>query len=159
MGSSEQDSSERAAARQNGTRFISWELVDSLGNTSHTLTNSGGVTVRFILKVQTPIRHGHHGIALFNRDRQIVWGWAAEDLAFEPGQHELTYEFPYLPLCPGNYSWLLTLWSDGQNVDTWDAVPDLLIATENYQHRLDEWSGILNLPSRFSVRAERDKNV
>jgi hypothetical protein len=32
----------------------------------------------------------------------------------------------------------------------WDVVPDLLVATENFQHRRDEWSGYLNVPSVFS---------
>lgn len=148
MSSPERDLVE--SGRNSGTRFVSWDLVDSAGAVSHSIITPGEVRARFLLDVQTPIHHGHHGITLFNADREIVWGWAADDLELEPGQFEFTYEFPYLPLRPGNYTWLLSLWHDGQNIDMWDAVPDLLIETENYQHRRDEWSGFLNLPSSFS---------
>lgn len=149
MSSPERDS-ESASERKNGTRFVSWTLVDSSGKLSHSVNSPGEVKARFLLDVQAPIHHGHHGITLFNAERQIVWGWAADDLDFAPGQFELNYNFPCLPLRPGNYSWMLSLWSDGQNIDMWDAAPELLIATENYQHSRDEWSGFLNVPTSFS---------
>jgi hypothetical protein len=32
-----------------------------------------------------------------------------------------------------------------------DATPEMNVATESFQHPQDEWSGVLNLPSRFSI--------
>jgi ABC-type polysaccharide/polyol phosphate transport system ATPase subunit len=153
MTSPDRPSSERAFDQKHGARFESWSLEGS-PNSSYVVSSLGPVRVRFLLEVNTPVRRGHHGITLYNAERQIVWGWAADDLDFEPGLVELVYEFPYFPLRPGPYSWQLSLWSDGQNIDMWEAVPDLLIATENFQHRRDEWSGYLNLPSSFSWKKQ-----
>ena len=150
MSSPERPSADRPFDQQHGARFLSWSLVDESPDPGHTISTSGPVRVRFLLEVHSPVRHGHQGITLYDAERAIVWGWAVDDLEFEPGLVELVYEFPFLPLRPGAYSWMLSLWSDGQNIDLWDAVPDLLIATENYQHRRDEWSGYLNVPSSFS---------
>ena len=154
MTSPDRPASERIMDEKHGARFLSWNLPDAPPDSPHSISSAGPVHVRFLLEVHSPVRHGHHGITLYNAERQIVWGWAADDLDFEPGVVELAYEFPYLPLRPGAYSWKLSLWSEGQNLDMWDAVPDLLIATENYQHRRDEWSGFLNLPSSFSWKKE-----
>jgi lipopolysaccharide transport system ATP-binding protein len=142
--------SERSPDKEHGARFHSWEFIDSAADSPHTLASQGPVKVRFKLEVHTPIRHGHHGITLYNAERQIVWGWSVDDLDLQTGIAELAYEFPYLPLRPGAYAWQLSLWNDGKNIDTWDAVPDLLVSTKNFQHRRDEWSGFLNVPSTFS---------
>jgi lipopolysaccharide transport system ATP-binding protein len=150
MTSPERGSAERSFDNQHSARFQSWNLVGAPSDSPHTLASTGPITIRFCLDVHTPIRHGHHGITLYNAERQIVWGWATDDLNFPRGQVDLVYEFPYLPIKPGAYSLQVSLWSDGQNVDLWDAVPDLLVATENFQHRRDEWSGYLNVPSVFS---------
>jgi len=152
MTSPDRPSSERTFDQKHGARFLSWSLLDSSTDSCHSISAPGPARFRFLLEVHSPVRRGHHGITLYNSDRQIVWGWAADDLELQPGIVELVYEFPYFPLRPGPYSWMLSLWSDGQNIDMWDAVPDLLIATENYQHSRDEWSGYLNLPSSFSFR-------
>jgi ABC-type polysaccharide/polyol phosphate transport system ATPase subunit len=152
MTSRERPSSAHEFVQRQVARFLSWSL-DGSPNSLHTIYSPGAVRARFVLEVHAPVRHGHHGITLYNAERQIVWGWAADNLDFEPGVYDLVYEFPYLPLRPGPYSWMLSLWSDGQNVDMWEAVPDLVIGTENYQHSRDEWSGYLNLPSTFTWKA------
>jgi lipopolysaccharide transport system ATP-binding protein len=150
MSTNERAPSQRSTGQEHGAHFQSWDLTEGATDSPHTLTAQGPVNVRFKLNVYTPIRRGHHGITLYNADRQIVWGWAVDDLELQPGISELVYEFPYLPLRPGSYSWQLSLWDDGSNIDTWEAVPELLVATENFQHRRDEWSGFLNVPSTFS---------
>ena len=150
MASPERGSAERSFDNLHSARFQSWELFDPASDSSHMLVSSGPVKIRFSLDVRQPIHHGHHGITLYNSDRQIVWGWATDDLEFPRGQVNLVYEFPYLPIKPGAYSFQVSLWSDGQNVDLWEAVPDMLVATENFQHPRDEWSGYLNVPSSFS---------
>jgi lipopolysaccharide transport system ATP-binding protein len=152
MTSSERRTAGNEFAQKRGARFLSWGL-DGSPNSPHAVYHPGPVRVRFVLEIRAPIRHGHQGITLYNAERQIVWGKAADNLDFEPGVYELVYEFPYLPLRPGLYSWMLSLWSDGQNVDMWEAVPDLVVGTDNYQHSRDEWSGYLNVPSTFSWKA------
>jgi len=33
----------------------------------------------------------------------------------------------------------------------WDCIPEMVIATEGYQHPSDEWNGILNVPCEFAA--------
>jgi hypothetical protein len=81
-----------------------------------------------------------------------MWAWAAERVSLEPGLHGLTYEFPFLPLRPAPYFWQVTLWADHQLMDMWDSVPEMIIVAPNQQHGRDEWNGVLNVPSTFSIQ-------
>jgi lipopolysaccharide transport system ATP-binding protein len=133
------------------TRFLEWEICES-STDPHVLNTVGPVTVQFTVDIRKPIRGGYHGIGLHNHDRQLVWGWAtAQDLQFEAGKYKLRYTFPMLPLRPGPYNWVVSLYEEGELVDLWDCVPEMVVATENYQHHRDEWNGILNIPTRFEI--------
>jgi lipopolysaccharide transport system ATP-binding protein len=132
-------------------RFVRWEIAEPHGATPHSLATFGPVTVRFSLGVSAQLKHIHHGVALFNSDRLLMWAWAANDLSFTPGQHEISYTFPSLPLRPGAYSWQVSLWDDHGLVDLWDSTPEMTIATESFQHHRDEWNGVFNLACKFSV--------
>jgi len=151
MSSTDRSSSSRDGGAPYKARFLRWEILDDSGDGQQTVSTFGPLRVRFYLDVREPVTHGHHGIALYNAERQLMWAWAAEDVLLNPGLHGLTYEFPFLPLRPGPYSWQVTLWEDHKLADSWDSVPDMIIATPNQQHARDEWNGILNLPSKFSV--------
>jgi lipopolysaccharide transport system ATP-binding protein len=133
-------------------RFLRWEIVKPRGNEPNILITLGPVTIAFTIILQAPIRMAHHGIALYNLDRQLIWGWAANNLQLEIGEHQLSYTFPMLPLRPGPYTWLVSMYNEQMNlVDAWDCLPEMIVATESHQHRYDHWSGLLNLPSEFSV--------
>jgi lipopolysaccharide transport system ATP-binding protein len=155
-------SGERNTARENGApttkgRFVRWEIVQPNGEEIHVLNHLGAVTVKFTVDVRQPIRIGHHGIALHNLDRQLIWGWSTDGLRLEPGEHELFYNFPMLPLRPGPYSWLVSLYDDGQEVDAWECLPEMIVATEGQQHNADHWNGVLNIPSEFSAMAKTEQ--
>jgi lipopolysaccharide transport system ATP-binding protein len=141
--------------RSNGTRtkasFVGWWIDGAESDHSNFLTTTGAVTIRFQVEARGPIRNGHHGITLYNGERQIIWGWAKDDLNLEPGTHEFCYTFPALPLRPGAYSWMLSLWENGKILDMWECAPDMIIDTEDYQHPNDQWRGFLNAPCRFEV--------
>jgi lipopolysaccharide transport system ATP-binding protein len=141
------------------TRFLSWEVVAPTGPDPHILSAIAPTSVNFSLSVHAPIRNGHHGIALFNSERQLIWACAAEGLQFQPGRHELRYTFPMLPLRPGPYSWQVSLYEDGQNLDAWDCLPEMIVATESHQHSHDDWNGILNMPSEFAIDSGADSTV
>ncbi len=53
------------------------------------------------------------------------------------------------------YQWQVSFWDEGEMLDLWDCLPEMNIATDVQQHPLDEWNGILNLPSQFSVGDDR----
>ena len=137
-----------AAAR---ARFLRWEIVEPWADQPHILSALGPVRVNFVVQVGERVRSGHHGIALFNADQQLMWAWATDDLQLEPGFHIFSYSFPMLPLRPGTYSWQLSLWDDGNLVELWDCIPEMIIATQVHQHARDEWNGVLNIPCHFII--------
>ena len=140
--------------------FTRWELTNGRGNQANKLETLGPVTARFHLDVRQPVRLAHHGIALFNAERQLVWCTAADNVSFELGQTTLSYEFESLPLRPGPYNWLLSLFDESGQVEMWEAEPEMIVATPSYQHpRLDEWIGILNLPSRLTLSGPSGQNL
>jgi homopolymeric O-antigen transport system ATP-binding protein len=153
MSSSDRDSN-RAVANNHKARFISWAIDDPSVDSPHRLESIGPVTISFRLEVFSPLRHGHHGIALFDLDSRLMWAASTDDLSLEPGIHDLIYTFPFLPLCPKTYSWQLSLWDDTGNVDLWEALPPFIVAVPNYQHAKDEWNGALNVPSSLRITAK-----
>jgi hypothetical protein len=153
MSSAERATPGREETAAYKARFQRWEILEEAGEGQHAVYSFGPLRVRFYIDVYEAVQHGHHGIALYNSERQLMWAWAADDISLKPGLHALTYEFPFLPLRPGPYSWQVTLWADQNLMDMWDSIPDMIIATPNQQHARDEWNGILNVPSTFSVTA------
>src|SRR5262249_34094798 len=150
MSSNDASAPRASQSRRYQARFVNWCLDSEEEGSNHILDTLGPVRVRFGLEVNEPLSHVHHGISLFNLDKQLIWGFSTDDLAFEPGFTELSYEFPFLPLRPGTYFWQVTLWNGGTNIDIWDGSPEMIVATENYQHARDEWNGFLNVPGKLS---------
>jgi lipopolysaccharide transport system ATP-binding protein len=133
--------------------FTGWEIVDQEKNSQHSMSVVGPLTVRFTLKLLEPIKNGHHGIALFNAERQLFWAWAASELNLGTGIHEFIHEFPLLPLKPGIYTWNVSFWDRQELIDWGDLTPDFQVVAPSLQHQLDVWTGLLNLPSVFTVRS------
>ena len=131
--------------------FVGWEIVEPRGEKSNMLTTLGPVKVKFVLRLDKPVADGHHGIALFNHERQLMWARAENRMQLPSGIHEFYYEFPTLPLRPGLYNWDVSLYEGVKQIDRWGCAPEMIIATEIHQHPDDSWNGILNLPCRFST--------
>ncbi len=143
--------SHEADRRSSKGRFVRWEIVEPRGEEGNILSGLGPVTVKFIVNVDEPVRAGHHGCALFSHERELIWAWATDDVKLEAGEHEFRYTFPMLPIRPGPYSWQVSLYDEGEELDAWDCVPEMIVATENYQHQSDEWNGMLNVPAEFEI--------
>jgi lipopolysaccharide transport system ATP-binding protein len=135
-------------------RFLKWEIEKAGNGQPNVLTSMGPVKVKFILKISRSIKNGHHGIALFNSDNQLIWATAVYHLDLEPGICAFQYELPFLPIRPGVYYWNVSLYDDGDPVDVWWCSPEMIVATEPIGHPLDVWQGFLNLPWHYSVRKE-----
>jgi len=131
-------------------RFLKWEIAENCEH-RHVLTNFQPVTIKFSVAIAQPLARAIHGIALYNVDRQLVWGWASGERELEVGAHEFCHKFPMLPLRPGVYSWLVSLYDENEEIDAWECLPELIIATPDHQHKLDHWQGLLNVPNEFSV--------
>jgi lipopolysaccharide transport system ATP-binding protein len=135
-------------------RFTQWEISEPRGEGAHTLSGFGPVTVKFTIDVRRPTKMGHYGVALHNHEQQVVWAWAVQPLRLEIGERQLCHTFPTLPLRPGPYTWLAALYDEGELVDWWDCIPEMVVATETYQHPQDEWNGILNIPAHFEGKGK-----
>jgi hypothetical protein len=133
--------------------FTGWEIVGQENTSPHSLGVVGPVTVRFTLELREPIKKGIHGIALYNAERQLLWGWAAFELSLSAGAHDFIYDFPLLPLNPGIYTWHVSFWDRDKLIDLGDLAPEFHVVTPSFQHSRDEWTGLLNLPSVFTVRS------
>ncbi len=138
-------------ARDAKARFIRWELIEPRGSQPNLLCSHGPVVIRFIVQVNEAFRDAHHGVGLYNNEGQLLWGAAADNLHLSAGKQQFLYRLPTLPLRPGVYWWRVTLWDEHGLVDKYECVPELLVATAPVTHRKDEWAGILNIPSHFSV--------
>ena len=134
-------------------RFVRWEIVRPNGGDPNVLDDMGSVTLKFTVDVRQPVKMGHHGIALYTHDHQLVWAWAADNLKMGIGEHQFCYTFPMLPIRPGAYNWQVSLYDEGDRLDAWDCVPEMIVATEIHQHPRDEWNGILNIPAHFEISA------
>jgi ABC-type polysaccharide/polyol phosphate transport system ATPase subunit len=132
-------------------RFVRWEVVEPRGEEGHILSGLGPTTVKFMVKIDEAVRAGHHGCALFNHEKELIWAWSTDDVKLEVGEHEFRYTFPMLPVRPGPYCWQVSLYDEGEQLDAWDCVPEMIVATEGHQHTDDEWNGVLNIPSRFEI--------
>jgi ABC-type polysaccharide/polyol phosphate transport system ATPase subunit len=143
---------QRAGESGAKTRFLRWHLGSSAATpNSHQLVSVGEITVHFDLRLADALHRGHHGIALFSANRELIWGRAIDGLRLPPGLHRISYSFPCLPLRPGPYFWQVSLWQDGDRFDAWDCLPEMIVATPNFQHPLDAWSGMLNIPTQVRV--------
>ena len=134
-------------------RFLRWEIIDPHGRRPAHPNRSGSCDHQ--IHRRDPRAHREeavHGIAFFNHDRQLIWGWATD----EPGaryrrEHDFCYTFPMLPVRPGPYNWLVSLYNEREEIDAWDCLPEMVVAAEDHQHQFDNWNGVLNIPSEFSV--------
>jgi len=143
--------SQRYLALGTKAHFLGWEVLEPRSDSPNTIHVLGPTAIKLKLRVNFPIRRGHHGITLYNSDRQLVWGRAAEGLRLDAGVHDLIYEFPVLPIKPGPYIWMVSIWDDEECIEMVDLAPELIVSTPSHQHPLDEWSGFLNIPSSLTV--------
>lgn len=141
-------------ARPNGGRakFLRWEIVDAKKDQANVLDWDGEVRLKFVARVNERLSKIHHGIALYNQAREVLWGNGIDELTLEPGIHELITALPSLPLQPGVYSWRVSLYDGGRPIDDWDCVPPMFVSTVPQTHRQDEFRGVLNIPSEFTIQ-------
>jgi lipopolysaccharide transport system ATP-binding protein len=132
-------------------QFLRWVLLGAANGRPNVLDWDGEVRLKFVVRVNQPLSNVHHGIALYNQSRDVVWGNSVENFSLEPGIHELICTLPSLPLRPGAYNWRVSFYDKGERIDDWDCVPPMLVSTLPQTHNYDEWAGILNIPSKFTT--------
>jgi homopolymeric O-antigen transport system ATP-binding protein len=143
---------------QTAARFLSWEVAEPVAGKGNVISTLGPVVIKMVIRMNKPLSDGHHGIALWNADNQLIWAWSIDHLKMDRGIYELNYDLPGLPLKPGVYFWHVSLYEEGELLDQWNCHPELVIATEPMTHKLDKWMGVLNVPCEFSVRSKEERD-
>jgi len=147
-----EESTDEARTGEGPARFLSWEILGARAAQANVLDWNGEVRLKFVVRVNQRLRNIHHGIALYNQSREVIWGNAVEGLSFEPGVHELIFTIPSLPLCPGVYGWRVSFYDGGEMIDDWDCQPSMFVSTAPLTHKQDEFAGVLNIASEFTNR-------
>src|SRR5271163_1704993 len=138
--------------------FLAWEL----GGGGNILQDGlREVSFSFLVNLREPIRRGHFGLHIYNDASALVASWGFDDLVFEPGVQQIEITVPCLPLRPGSYSILSSLFNGGNNLtggymlEAWNAVPFLAIDTLPLAHKQEAWAGITNIPASLKVTARQ----
>src|SRR6267378_242823 len=142
---------DEGAVRNQTTRFVNWRIAEPEGEESNVLDGFGSVKFEFALSVKEDIHDGHHGIALYNSDHQLIWATAVYKLTLMSGLHVMRFKLPSLPVRLGVYHWQVSIWDGGQCFDSWTCVPDMIVGTKPVTHPQEEWQGLLNIPWEFQV--------
>ena len=140
--------------------FLGWEIAGE-GN----ILNDGlkQTTLNFTISPNEAVHRGHFGLHIYNDANVLVASWGFDDLILEPGLQQLQATLPYLPLRPGTYSILCSLYNGGNNLtggrllEVWNANPFLIVDTLPLSHQQDNWAGVFNIPAdlKICVRVEK----
>ena len=93
---------------------------------------------------------------IYNDASVLVASWGFDDVELEAGVQQLRLTVPYLPLRPGTYTLLCSLFDGGNNLtggkvlEVWNAVPFLAVDTLPLSHP----PGCLGWNRQYSRRAE-----
>jgi lipopolysaccharide transport system ATP-binding protein len=132
-------------------QFLDWGIASARTGDPYTLADLEPLTIRMRLALNEELKDAVHGLALYNHEQQLVWAWNSQKLCLTVGEHELRHTFPMLPVRPGLYNWLATLYDGFDLVDWWHCGPEMVVSAHSYQSTFDAWHGILNMPSKFEV--------
>jgi ABC-type polysaccharide/polyol phosphate transport system ATPase subunit len=134
--------------------FLHW----SVGRENNVVRDGlGEVSLHFHLQLSKPVWQGHFGATIVGNDNAIMIGWGFDNMDLASGRHELVLTMPILPLRPGTYSVICTLFNGGNNLtggellEQWHAIPQLVVDTPPLAHPQDRWAGILNIPAELQV--------
>jgi len=132
--------------------FVQWRLEESDRSEPNVLRTFGPIRVHFIAQVERTVTIRLHSLVLFDTDSRLIWAnGIKEPVTLNPGRYDFVYQFPGLPLRPGAYSWVVSLYDDERMLDEWHATPQLIVATLPIDNLSEKWVGILNFPYSFEV--------
>jgi ABC-type polysaccharide/polyol phosphate transport system ATPase subunit len=143
-----------SGTEDSGHSFISWEMA---GQKQTLRDGFSEVDFRIQLRLDQPISQGHLGVGIVNESNFTVVGWGFDGIHVPEGLQEIAMKIPMLPLRPGVYTLVCSLFDRGNNltggqlVDHWYATPPLMVDTTPLAHPQDRWAGVLNVPAKLQV--------
>lgn len=111
----------------------------------------------FTVDSQNAIRRGHFGVHIYNDASVLAGSWGFDEVSLESGLQQLRVTLPYLPLRPGTYTIVCSLFDGGNNLtggkllEVWNALPFLAVNTLPLSHPQDAWAGLFNIPAQLST--------
>lgn len=138
--------------------FISWQLKPG-GNI---LANGmGPVTFQVTVCPKQPVQRGHFGMHLYNDSNLLVASWGFDDISLSPGLNLLEVGVPSLPLRPGSYALVCSMYTAGNNLtggqllEIWNGIPFLSVDSPPLSHPQDAWAGLFNIPGTLGIEPNR----
>ena len=134
--------------------FMGWELAGEGNILQDGLKET---TLEFSICPKETIRRGHFGMHIYNDVGVLTASWGFDDLSLDVGPQRLHLMLPYLPLRPGTYRIVCSLYNGGNNLtggrllEIWNAVPLLAVDTLPLSHQQDAWAGVLNIPADLKI--------
>jgi len=134
--------------------FLSWEIP---GQGNVVRDGFREVTFRLTVHLPEPVVRGHLGFGILNEANVRIAVWGFDDIFIPAGTQELTVKVPSLPIHPGAYSLVCSLFNRGNNLtggqllENWYAFPPLIVDTPPVTHPQDRWAGVLNIPADLHV--------
>lgn len=155
IGAYEAESMDSAIARElDKALFLHW----SVGGEGNVMRDGlDEMTLHFHVQLPSPVSQGHFGVSILDNENTIMVGWGFDNVNLTPGTNEMVLKIPSLPLRPGTYSIVCTLFDGGNNltggelVEQWHAVPPLVVDAPPLAHPQDRWAGLLNIPAELEI--------
>ena len=113
-----------------GGCFRGWKLGDE-GNVLKDSHET--VELRFSLCLERAVSLGHFGVAIQNDASMVIAGWGFDRVSLPAGMAEVSIVPRSLPIRPGTYSIIASLFDGGNNltggrpVEIWQASPPLIV--------------------------------
>jgi lipopolysaccharide transport system ATP-binding protein len=145
------------AARGERRCFLRWSICGR-GNVVRDALSE--VIFHFHVRLRDPVEQGHFGLVLLTDVSMVIAGWGFDNISIPAGEQDITVRVPALPLRPGAYNLMTSIYNRGNNlsgghlIEQWYALPPLVVDTPPLSHPQDRWAGVLNLPADFQVSAK-----
>jgi len=136
--------------------FVRWSVGNKSNNSLYRTYSLNPLELSFRLTVTEPINQAHFGIAIYLTDGQLIWAMKSTDiykeyLDFQPGNYEMSFNLPSLPLREGNYWLKISANSRLKQFDVWDVEPALEIISKTESILPGKWQGVVNMPCEIKI--------
>jgi len=116
-----------------------------------------GINLRFHVRLNEPVRHSHFGLPIQKEGSLTLIGCGFDGLEIQAGLQELDLKVPFLPLRPGVYTFVCSIFNHGNNIaqgrlaDSWQVVPPLVVDTMPLANPQERRAGVLNISAELEV--------
>lgn len=136
--------------------FVRWSVGEDSGGNLFQTISVDPLTLSVRLAVRESVKQVYFAIAIYSVDGQLVWHMNSADtykkyMSFDPGSYEIKFKVPFLPIKQGHY--LLKFFANTrfQQIDVWEAEPNMSVVSNTQSMLSARWQGIVNIPCELVV--------